>query len=187
MEASDALYQAVLRRERTFDGISFIGIKSTGVVCFPSCHSRIPRRENIVVFSRVEDALNAGFRPCKRCRPDSGEGQTPEVSLASRAEKLLFEFFPEPVSLNQAAERLHVSARQLSRTVRRVWQMSWHERQDMLWRERASCLLAKRKMTVGEVARTLRTTPSYFARRFVKLTGETPGAFRQRPNGEGWV
>ncbi len=184
MEVSDALYQAVLLRNSTFDGIYFIGIKSTGIVCFPSCHSRTPKRENILVFSRVKDALRAGFRPCKRCRPDSGEDQTPDGSLASFAEKFLYESFPEQVSLAQAAERLHVSPRQLSRTVRRVWQMSWHERQDLVWRDRASRLLMNRRMSVADAARTLHTTPSYFTRRFLKLTGETPGSFRHRLDGE---
>ncbi|NMP23051.1 Ada metal-binding domain-containing protein [Sulfobacillus harzensis] len=178
MEVTDALYAAILARDSRFDGIYFIGIASTKIVCFPSCHSKIPRRENIHVFRSLDAARRAGFRPCKRCRPDSRWGQTPDAMLASRALSLLYEVFPTALPLHEAARRLHVSPRQLSRTLNRVWHMSWHARYDALWQERATDLLGDTSVTIRAVAERLQTRPSYFTRRFHKLVGQSPAQFR---------
>jgi len=56
--------------DRSFDGRFVVGVKSTGIYCRPSCPARRPRRENIAIFPEAEKARAAGFRPCKRCRPD---------------------------------------------------------------------------------------------------------------------
>ena len=63
-------WQAVLRRDRAADGAFFFSVRSTGVYCRPSCAARRPRRENVAFHATREDAERAGFRPCKRCRPD---------------------------------------------------------------------------------------------------------------------
>ncbi|HUL13554.1 MAG TPA: Ada metal-binding domain-containing protein [Methylococcaceae bacterium] len=45
-------------------------MKTTGVYCRPSCAARLPRPENVRFYATCEDAERAGFRPCKRCRPN---------------------------------------------------------------------------------------------------------------------
>ena len=47
----------------------FYGVKTTGIFCRPGCASRLPNQENVLFFDSVQDALKAGFRPCKRCNP----------------------------------------------------------------------------------------------------------------------
>ena len=84
-EVSDELYGAMSARDPRFDGRYYVGIVSTGIVCFPSCRSRLPRRENVRVYASLADALRAGFRPCKRCRPDSPRRQSPDAEMANRA------------------------------------------------------------------------------------------------------
>jgi AraC family transcriptional regulator of adaptative response/methylated-DNA-[protein]-cysteine methyltransferase len=69
--SSDAeRWAAVVRRDRSADGRFFYSVKTTGVYCRPSCGSRRARRENVRFHSSCEDAEGAGFRACKRCRPD---------------------------------------------------------------------------------------------------------------------
>ncbi len=121
MQVSDALYEAIQRRETRFDGRLFIGIRTTGIVCFPSCRSRLPKRGNIEAFSNLADALHAGYRPCKRCRPDASVRMTPEMLLAHEVEAMLRAQFPQPLALSAVADSLHVSPRQLSRLLKRVW------------------------------------------------------------------
>ncbi len=67
----EALWAAVLSRDTSYDGVFYYGVSTTGVYCRPQCPSRKPKRENAVfAFSRA--ALEgAGFRPCRRCRPDA--------------------------------------------------------------------------------------------------------------------
>jgi AraC family transcriptional regulator, regulatory protein of adaptative response / methylated-DNA-[protein]-cysteine methyltransferase len=66
----DARWQAVQRRDRAADGAFYYGVQSTGVYCRPTCAARLPRRENVSFHLTRADAERAGFRPCKRCRPN---------------------------------------------------------------------------------------------------------------------
>ena len=61
--------QAYLSRDAAYDGIFFVGVRTTGVFCRPTCAVRSPLPRNVEYFSSVSAALFAGYRPCKRCRP----------------------------------------------------------------------------------------------------------------------
>ncbi|MBS0357464.1 MAG: bifunctional DNA-binding transcriptional regulator/O6-methylguanine-DNA methyltransferase Ada [Proteobacteria bacterium] len=67
---ADPRWAAVLARDPTADGRFFYSVKSTGVYCRPSCGSRRPRPENVAFHASAAEAEAAGFRPCRRCRPD---------------------------------------------------------------------------------------------------------------------
>ena len=62
-------WQAVMRRDPQADGHFYLGVKTTGIYCRPTCSSRMPKRENVQFFVTTQDAEQAGFRPCKRCQP----------------------------------------------------------------------------------------------------------------------
>lgn len=72
LPSDDVLYEALLARDTAYDGRAFVGVGSTGIVCRLTCPARKPKRENCTFFARVADALEAGFRPCKRCHPLGG-------------------------------------------------------------------------------------------------------------------
>ncbi len=68
--ASEAeCWQAVMHRDRQADGVFFYSVATTGVYCRPSCAARLARRENVRFHRTAAAAEAAGFRPCKRCRP----------------------------------------------------------------------------------------------------------------------
>jgi AraC family transcriptional regulator of adaptative response/methylated-DNA-[protein]-cysteine methyltransferase len=69
---------AYLRKDRTYDGIFFLGVKTTGIFCRPSCPARRPLPRNVDYFSSVREAVFAGYRPCKRCRPLDTDGRPPD-------------------------------------------------------------------------------------------------------------
>lgn len=77
MKKSDAFksdtsrWQAVVDNDRRADNNFCYGVITTGIFCRPSCTSRLPNRENTVFFHTPADAIAAGYRPCKRCRPES--------------------------------------------------------------------------------------------------------------------
>jgi len=68
---SDARWAAVLARDAAADGIFFYAVRTTGVYCRPSCGARAPRPENVVFHPSAAAAEAAGFRPCRRCRPEA--------------------------------------------------------------------------------------------------------------------
>ena len=63
-------WRAVQRRDREADGVFFYAVRTTGIYCRPSCAARRPLRANISFHASTAAARAAGFRPCKRCRPD---------------------------------------------------------------------------------------------------------------------
>lgn len=65
----DLLYKALVDRDPAFEGRAFVGVKTTGIFCRLTCPARKPKRENSVFFETAAACLEAGFRPCKRCRP----------------------------------------------------------------------------------------------------------------------
>lgn len=62
-------YQALVRRDRTYEGLFYVGVTTTGVFCRPTCPARKPKRDHCEFFTSAQQALFASFRPCKRCRP----------------------------------------------------------------------------------------------------------------------
>jgi AraC family transcriptional regulator, regulatory protein of adaptative response / methylated-DNA-[protein]-cysteine methyltransferase len=67
---NDALWNAVVAKDRRFDGAFWFAVKTTGIYCRPSCTSRQPKRENVLFIESPEAAQKQGFRACKRCQPD---------------------------------------------------------------------------------------------------------------------
>lgn len=71
------MQRAYLGRDDSYDGIFFLGVRSTGIFCRPSCPARKPKPQNVQYFSTAREALFAGYRPCKRCRPLDTNGRPP--------------------------------------------------------------------------------------------------------------
>ena len=70
--------RAVRERDASYDGIFFTGVKTTGIFCRPSCPARTPLERNRQYFTSAREAVFAGYRPCKRCRPMEVNGRHPE-------------------------------------------------------------------------------------------------------------
>jgi AraC family transcriptional regulator, regulatory protein of adaptative response / methylated-DNA-[protein]-cysteine methyltransferase len=76
-------YTALLKRDPEFTGTFFVGVKTTGVFCIPTCRARKPKLENVEFFTEIKDGLRNGYRPCKICQPDQNAYKLPdEVSHA---------------------------------------------------------------------------------------------------------
>jgi AraC family transcriptional regulator of adaptative response/methylated-DNA-[protein]-cysteine methyltransferase len=74
---ADEMYRALLERDTSYDGIFYVGVRSTGIFCRPACPARKPMRRNVEFYPTARDALAHGFRPCKRCKPLQPSGETP--------------------------------------------------------------------------------------------------------------
>ena len=69
---------ALRERDRSYDGLFYAAVTTTGVFCRPSCPARDPKPEHVEFYATTREALVAGFRPCKRCRPLDGGAGAPE-------------------------------------------------------------------------------------------------------------
>ena len=113
-------YRALQSRDHRFDGWFFAAVSSTGIYCRPSCPALTPRRRNVRFFATAAAAQGAGYRACKRCRPDVTPG-SPEWNmrgdLVARAMRLIADGVVDREGVTGLAARLHFSARQLHRTL----------------------------------------------------------------------
>src|ERR1700678_2550091 len=78
-------WQAVKSRDSAFDGKFFFAARTTGIYCRPSCASRAAKRENVSFFETGAQAEKAGYRACKRCRPDKPGAPDPQMEAVRRA------------------------------------------------------------------------------------------------------
>jgi AraC family transcriptional regulator of adaptative response / DNA-3-methyladenine glycosylase II len=113
--------RAVQSRDSRFDGWFFTAVTSTGIYCRPSCPAMTPKPGHIRFFPSAAAAQSAGFRACKRCRPDAVPG-SPEwdlrADLAGRAMRLIADGVVEREGVGGLAGRLGYSPRQLERHLR---------------------------------------------------------------------
>lgn len=72
------MYKALIERDSTFEGIFFVGVKTTGIFCRPTCRAKKPLEENVEFFHSVKEALMHGYRPCKLCHPLEYKGKIPD-------------------------------------------------------------------------------------------------------------
>jgi AraC family transcriptional regulator of adaptative response / DNA-3-methyladenine glycosylase II len=117
VERQDRFYRAVESRDRRFEGHFFTAVKTTGIYCRPGCPAPIPQRKNVCFYASAAAAEQAGFRPCRRCRPDATPGSAVLAGTSAtvtRALRLLLESHAN-TNLEQLAERLGVGNRHLRR------------------------------------------------------------------------
>jgi AraC family transcriptional regulator of adaptative response / DNA-3-methyladenine glycosylase II len=111
-------YRAVRGRDARFDGRFYVAVTSTGIYCRPSCPAVTPRRSNVRFFSTAAAAQGAGFRACKRCRPDAVPG-SPEwdvrTDVVARAMRLIADGVVDRVGVSGLARRLGYTQRHLTR------------------------------------------------------------------------
>jgi AraC family transcriptional regulator of adaptative response / DNA-3-methyladenine glycosylase II len=116
----DAAYQALASRDGRFDGRIWFGVTSTGVYCRPVCPAQTPKAQNVRFFAAPAAAVSAGFRACKRCRPDSAPGSRHwdhRGDLASQALRRIADGAVDEGGVAGLARTLHVSERHLHRTL----------------------------------------------------------------------
>ena len=75
---NEIMYQAIIDKDPSFEGVFFTAVKTTGIFCRPSCTARKPKYENVEFLTTTRDCMLKGYRPCKVCRPLENKGQTPE-------------------------------------------------------------------------------------------------------------
>lgn len=114
----ESCYRAVSAKDARFDGMFITAVTSTGIYCRPSCPAITPKRANVRFFSTAAAAQAAGFRACKRCRPDASPG-SPEwnvrADIVARAMRLIDDGVVDREGVAGLARRLHLSERHIHR------------------------------------------------------------------------
>lgn len=178
-------YECLAARDRRFDGIFFVGVKSTGIYCRPICTARTPSQANCRFYKSQAEAELNGFRPCLKCRPEIAPGSAPvdaKKRLARSALILIQEAScDEELSVKKLAESLGITDRHLRRITSTVYGVTPNELARTHRLLTAKRLLTETSVPLIEIAyaagfRSVRS----FNHQFKKHYDLTPSSIRNR-------
>ncbi len=179
-DENDKLWEAVLLRDKSKDGVFVYAVRSTGIYCRPTCPSRRPARQNVVFFQEPSAAESAGFRACQRCRPTETEAN---LELARNVCRYIENKLEELVSLEALGEAFYVSPAHLQRVFKSVMSITPRQyaeayRLDQLklrLKEGEGVTTAMHNVGYGSSSRLYEKAPSQL--------GMTPMAYREGGKG----
>lgn len=172
-------WQAVIENDTHADGLFYYAVQSTGIYCRPSCKSKPPLKENIRFFDSAEKAAGAGFRPCKRCRPDLYEYQ-PVLQIADKAKDIIDQFYADRQQLSQELERIGISSSRMVQIFKAQFGMTPSGYVESLRIQHANSLL-ETDMPIIDIAYLLGfESLSSFYGFYRKTMGVTPREYRLR-------
>jgi len=172
-------WQAIISCDKSFDGAFLYGVRTTGIFCRPSCKSKAPIHENVMFFSSMAEAMQQGFRPCKRCRPDR-ESYEPGWELVEKARNCFDSDFESIGLLGNTAEQLGVSMNHLTKLFSQQMGKTPSRYVAELRIKKTAELLANTDKDILEIAYMSGfRSMSGFYRCFRQLTGYTPKEYRK--------
>jgi AraC family transcriptional regulator of adaptative response/methylated-DNA-[protein]-cysteine methyltransferase len=125
--ALDPRWKTLAERDSRADGTFVYGVTSTGVYCRPSCPSRRPRADRVRFFDTTSEAKQAGFRACKRCRPDTVGLAQPGIDAVRRVSAYLAVHADQTVTLDHLARIASMSPHHLQRRFKAIVGLSPRE------------------------------------------------------------
>ncbi len=170
-------WQAIQHNDATFDNQFWYAVKTTGIFCRPSCPSRLPKPEHITIFKDPKDALTAGYRPCKRCRPLN---QLVANELwVQEIDHVLAQDYPTKLTLAELAAKVHGSASYVRHVYQDLTGLTPQQKLTQLRLTRAKVELLQSNASVASIGAKvgLPNTP-YFIQRFKARYGQTPHQYR---------
>jgi AraC family transcriptional regulator of adaptative response/methylated-DNA-[protein]-cysteine methyltransferase len=176
----DQCWQAVMERDRSFDGRFVTGVLTTGIYCRPSCAARHPARGNVRFFSRPDDARAAGLRACLRCRPDDASRDEEAVAMALA---ILRDAQGAPLKLADLATRTGYSASHFQRVFTRAVGLSPAAYSRAIRAQRAGDALSSGTRVTDAVYEAGYGAPSRFYADNKERLGMTPSAWRNGGRG----
>ncbi|PLS16467.1 AraC family transcriptional regulator [Bacillus sp. M6-12] len=175
---TDELWQAIISNNGDYNSKFFYAVKSTGIFCRPSCKSRMPKKENVLIFSTAQLALSANYRPCKRCRPTAKK--LPDQEWVSAITEYIDTHYNEKLTLEVLAEACLGSPYHLHRTFKKVKGITPVAYIQETRVNKAKLYLAQSEIAVTDIALFVgMPNISYFITLFKKKTGYTPTEYRQ--------
>lgn len=179
-----ACWTAVADRDETAAGRFVYGVRTTGVFCRPGCASRRPKRDNVAFFPIPEAARAAGFRACRRCRPETVDAGDERVALVRRACRVIEAADDTPPGLAELGAAVGASPFHLQRLMRQFLGLSPKEYADALRIRRFRDDLKAGEGIAGATFGAGYGSSSRVYERAARELGMTPGRYRRGGAGE---
>ncbi|MDE5885209.1 MAG: helix-turn-helix domain-containing protein [Oscillospiraceae bacterium] len=172
-------WSAIRNRNKDYDNQFFYAVRTTGIVCRPSCTSRLCNPENSIIFSTLQEALAHGFRPCRKCRPELPDWNGAKAELAGAAQKFIAENYKEKFSLQTIAGTLYVNKCYLVRTFKEMTGITPLAYHHQIRCEQAKKLLIRQELSISFISCEVGyQTASHFTKIFKSVCDCTPSEYR---------
>lgn len=171
LPSATRMYRALSERDASFAGIFIVGVRTTGIFCQPGCKARTPLRQNCAFFRTPAEALRAGLRPCKKCRPLDRE-RGPGPGIAALLDKV--ETDPDTKITDRELLRLGIDPTTARRGFQRHCGMTFHAYQRARRMARALGDIRKGSSVTQTAARSGYGSFSGFGAAFQRMFGAPP-------------
>lgn len=171
----DRLYEALLDRDPAFEGLAFVCVRTTGIFCKLTCSARNPKRENVEFMTAAADCLDAGYRPCKRCRPLDAPGHPVIEPLLGRLDEE-----PERRWRESDVEELGFDPSTVRRAFRRQFGLTFLQVARARRLGNAAQRLAREEAVIEAQLGAGYESGSGFREAFRRLVGDAPANIRGR-------
>lgn len=181
----EEMWKAVKDNDESYDGIFFYAVKTTGIYCRPSCKSKLPKRENVCFFNTSNEAREAGFRPCKRCRSDLLNYE-PMKEIAEKTKKLIESIFRAKLDINEELKNIGLTSHRINEIFKQQYGVSISEYLNNVKVEEVKKRLVYTDDRVIDIAYSVGFgSISGFYRFFKEKTGYSPAKYRKENKTDG--
>jgi len=172
MPSESEMYNAVVERDSTYEGVFVVAVKTTSIFCRPVCPARKPKRANVEFFATPTEALHAGYRPCKRCRPMEGPDTVPDW-----AQRLMDDVDAQPTRRRSDADlrNMQIDPARARRFFKQRYGMTFHAYQRARRMGMALNDVRRNDSTTGVGYQHGFKSESGFRDAFARVFGEPPG------------
>lgn len=174
---TDKEWQAVIENDSSYDDVFRYAVKTTKIYCRPSCHSRLPKKENIDIFYDLDAPEKNGYRPCKRCRPN--DVIVDNCMWVEEIEEILQKNYQTNLTLEELAYLAHGSESHVRHVFKKVTKQTPQQRLTAIRIAHAKRALIHSEKTVEQIATHVGLpNVSYFIKVFKARVGESPKQYR---------
>ncbi|WP_077325599.1 bifunctional transcriptional activator/DNA repair enzyme AdaA [Virgibacillus siamensis] len=175
---ADELWNALVSCNPDYDGTFLYAIHTTGIFCRPSCRSKTPNSENVSFYATAWEAMEAGYRTCKRCRPDLNS-YDPCEKIINETKGIMEQEYSHRLVLTEIAQKAGVSKFHLHRLFQNSTGETPHKYLERVRVRKAKELLVNTKRSVAAIAfQAGFQSISGFYNAFRRETGTAPNRYR---------
>ncbi|GAA4713890.1 bifunctional transcriptional activator/DNA repair enzyme AdaA [Brevibacillus fulvus] len=172
------LWEIFVSCDSSYDHLFYAAVTTTKIYCRPSCKSRKPKQTNVRFYRTRAQAEQAGFRACKRCRPDCD--LSPQLELVTDALEYLMKHYRQKLVLQDIAEAVGVSPYHLERLFKQTTSLTPRQHLEKIRVDKAAYLLKKSKRSNLQICYEVGfQSPSNFYKAFRRLKQCSPAAYRK--------
>lgn len=171
-------WQAIVTNDSKFDDVFFYGVKTTKIFCRPSCKSRVPNRKNVTLFLTKEEALESGYRSCKRCK--SGGERVPDDEWTSQIKGFIENYYAQHLTLETIASECHGSPYHLHRVFKKQIGITPLSYLHQIRVEKAQDFLLHTQLDIQAIGEAVGIpNNAQFSTLFKKITKMSPSDYRR--------